>query len=974
MDATNKRYVHDHVSSYKNRGEKLGSSNRFVRAHRANEDRKALRLDEITKRRGLVLSLVNECNLSLEENPSQKKTTVKTNDSKARGKVKAKSNSKENAPQPQVTDERKAMLLKWREQRELKRKAEVAKKQEKGVFAVRHIKYDNKTILAPFPNKGTKLTPKKPKPVSVPPAKRVTRSSAKLAISKQASRKVTSSAKKPVAVIKDEDVPKRVTRQSVKSKTSLAVNQHTDNEKNKLEEKSKKEKDPPVESEKKVMTPLAKKKQQRKSFAPPNFQFTAPSGICSFEHYSKEFKFQPLSPASTESFFQELVPAIPTPENQRHLITKDNFILRNEEAENQYPVLMSEETENTNTGVIPSADVKDVESRTEENNEQGSKAVENEDNQLSSKYFRDLVSSETEKLNLLCERWEKVMESDNCLPEEAKGNIRTAIGQAQLLISQRFKQFSGLINLSEDETAEKKATMSDLQGFWDMIYFQVEDVNTKMDSLEKQKEKNWIVETKQAKTASKKIKKNATAKGVGKRDAKPADKSKIQEMRAAMKAKMAEKKRQMQAEDGESTSFITVLTPVKKSKKSGLAGEVVLTPVRRSLRNTPVSHSGAPHAMPKVISTPKKFGKKSPDLRLTPEAVVGTPCNTGSDQSSEEKMEKEQEIMNAEEMKVGSLSSDPEAQTSDYLSAKENNIVENTDEDMEMDQNEVQRDTIKKRRSCLRSSTKKKRKSSRVFFQSPQSSANSTAGGTPGAIGFTPRVQENVRSTGITLTPVAVSFDSPLVEGSTCSLNAGHTPAPYSARRSSLRKRASNVTPVRRSTRSHPNTTPVEQDNSSSDSAPEMSTSPEETHVETPSCVDKEIAVRSGSKRRSLRRSCRKSAANEQGDLFLPNKYFLPSTSSEEEGDDTAPAASPVLAGKVLLPNSQSLVTFTPVRDSSNKLNQSSMTPSTMFMALSLNDSENERRDSVFFAPSGSLIDNSQSAKENLICFSPVPE
>lgn len=30
-----------------------------------------------------------------------------------------------------------------------------------------------------------------------------------------------------------------------------------------------------------------------------------------------------------------------------------------------------------------------------------------------------------------------------------KGNIRTAVGQAQLLISQRFKQFSGLIDLSE---------------------------------------------------------------------------------------------------------------------------------------------------------------------------------------------------------------------------------------------------------------------------------------------------------------------------------------------------------------------------------------------------------------------------------------------------------------------------------------------------------------------------------------------
>lgn len=298
----------------------------------------------------------------------------------------------------------------------------------------------------------------------------------------------------------------------------------------------------------------------------------------------------------------------------------------------------------------------------------------------------------------------------------------------------------------------------------------------------------------------------------------------------------------------------------------GLAGEVVLTPVRRSLRNTPISHSGTPRVTPKVISTPKKFGKKSPGLRLTPEAFAGSPCNNGSDELSEEKMEDGQE--STEEMKVGSLSSDPEAQTSDDLSKEKYDvIIQNTDEDMEKNQNKGFPST--KKRTCLRSSTKKKRKSSRVFFQSPHASANSTAGGTPGSLVFTPGVQGNVRSTGITLTPVAVSFASPAIEGSTCSLNAGHTPAPASARRSSLRKRASNGTPVRRSSRHH---TPVEPDTSSSDSAPEMSSSPKERHVGTPGCVDsvdEEMPGRSGSKRRSLRRSCRKSAANEKASIYV---------------------------------------------------------------------------------------------------------
>jgi hypothetical protein len=79
MEITSKRYAHDHVSSYKHRGEKLGCTNRFVRAHRANEERKTSRLEELTKRRGLVLSLVNECSVSMEENLVHKKTTVKAN-------------------------------------------------------------------------------------------------------------------------------------------------------------------------------------------------------------------------------------------------------------------------------------------------------------------------------------------------------------------------------------------------------------------------------------------------------------------------------------------------------------------------------------------------------------------------------------------------------------------------------------------------------------------------------------------------------------------------------------------------------------------------------------------------------------------------------------------------------------------------------------------------------------------------------
>lgn len=53
------------------------------------------------------------------------------------------------------------------------------------------------------------------------------------------------------------------------------------------------------------------------------------------------------------------------------------------------------------------------------------------------------------------------------------GQIRTAVGQAQLLMNQRFKQFTELVDSCEFKLGEKETTCTDLQGFWDMIYFQV---------------------------------------------------------------------------------------------------------------------------------------------------------------------------------------------------------------------------------------------------------------------------------------------------------------------------------------------------------------------------------------------------------------------------------------------------------------------------------------------------------------------
>lgn len=50
--------------------------------------------------------------------------------------------------------------------------------------------------------------------------------------------------------------------------------------------------------------------------------------------------------------------------------------------------------------------------------------------------------------------------------------MRTAVGQARLLMKERFKQFSGLVDDCEFARGEKITTCTDLQGFWDMVYYQ----------------------------------------------------------------------------------------------------------------------------------------------------------------------------------------------------------------------------------------------------------------------------------------------------------------------------------------------------------------------------------------------------------------------------------------------------------------------------------------------------------------------
>jgi len=107
--------------------------------------------------------------------------------------------------------------------------------------------------------------------------------------------------------------------------------------------------------------------------------------------------------------------------------------------------------------------------------------------------FRSILESETSKLTQMCDRWViKLEEANENLTPEIQGEIRSIVGQGRLVMAERFGQFSGLVDNCEFKKGEKETTCTDLQGFWEMIYIQVEDVYQKFSRLEALESRGWV--------------------------------------------------------------------------------------------------------------------------------------------------------------------------------------------------------------------------------------------------------------------------------------------------------------------------------------------------------------------------------------------------------------------------------------------------------------------------------------------------
>lgn len=237
-------------------------------------------------------------------------------------------------------------------------------------------------------------------------------------------------------------------------------------------------------------------------------------------------------------------------------------------------------------------------------------------------YFRAVMASETEHLNGLSELWESRF-NDTSIPEEMRDRMRTAVGQARLLMKERFGQFNGLVDDCDFKRGEKITTCTDLQGFWDMVYFQVEDVNKKFHALKEAEARDWKEEVKPV-TRKRVVKKppvvagKAAAGGGGS----AAAKSRLAAIKAAMKAKQAEQKATETSDKPQEDSSSASVAPVQSVVFHGGFFQVespVKTPaaVRRSCRGVVSSPSATKFSTPVRQCRSTAISRASPLLRLS---------------------------------------------------------------------------------------------------------------------------------------------------------------------------------------------------------------------------------------------------------------------------------------------------------------------------------------------------------------------
>ncbi|XP_009636236.1 disks large-associated protein 4 isoform X3 [Egretta garzetta] len=184
-------------------------------------------------------------------------------------------------------------------------------------------------------------------------------------------------------------------------------------------------------------------------------------------------------------------------------------------------------------------------------------------------WFLKLLQAETERLEGWCRQMDQETKENN-LSEEVLGKVLSAVGSAQLLMSQKFQQFHGLCEQNLNPNANPRPTAQDLAGFWDLLQLSIEDISMKFDELYHLKANSWqLTETPERKEEKKPPppvpKKPAKSKSQLNRDkASDSDKQRQEARKRLMAAKRAASVRQNSAT--ESADSIEIYVPEAQTR------------------------------------------------------------------------------------------------------------------------------------------------------------------------------------------------------------------------------------------------------------------------------------------------------------------------------------------------------------------------------------------------------------------------
>ncbi|NWZ87695.1 DLGP4 protein, partial [Poecile atricapillus] len=184
-------------------------------------------------------------------------------------------------------------------------------------------------------------------------------------------------------------------------------------------------------------------------------------------------------------------------------------------------------------------------------------------------WFLKLLQAETERLEGWCRQMDQETKENN-LSEEVLGKVLSAVGSAQLLMSQKFQQFHGLCEQNLNPNANPRPTAQDLAGFWDLLQLSIEDISMKFDELYHLKANSWqlseTLERKEEKKPPPPVpKKPAKSKSQLSRDkGSDSDKQRQEARKRLMAAKRAASVRQNSAT--ESADSIEIYVPEAQTR------------------------------------------------------------------------------------------------------------------------------------------------------------------------------------------------------------------------------------------------------------------------------------------------------------------------------------------------------------------------------------------------------------------------